>query len=507
MPGASEGATTSHRQWFADSVPLHLVIALVVLLFTARMPLFVWGDTWFNLVWGREVAQYGIIRENTLTAVGKGAPLVDVQWLAHLMFYRVERLIGLPLFVTWGALVMGGSIVAGSLAAVRLGAMPGRALLAAAICLMGLGSQLVLRAQSLAYPFLVAFPLMLLRDARRPTRLTWLLVPATVVWANFHGSVLLAPLFCCALLVGRQVDFWRASRPADWSLAARDALLACATALSVFVTPYGGDVVSYYGSTAGNTGFRDFVTEWYPMWDAPEVGIVALFGIVVVALLASWRRLESFVLFALGGVVLMAVMSVRHTTPLALVGIGLFPFVLGAVLGPRFQFSFEEIQPRASRLLAIAFSTLALGVMPLLAAAQNPAPALDSPEAIIAATAKPGDCLFIEEQHTERMLWYYPQLRGIVAHGVRFEILPAEYIQLVGALYAGADSERTRRFLQGFDGIVLDERMHADLVARLQADSSQALVGRSEHVRAFRPLIRLPRGTSASACTDDNPAL
>ena len=73
-----------------------LLSAFALLAMVLRTPRVIWGDTWFNLVLGREIAQGGLIQQNLLTEQGFGERCVDLQWLAHAILYGVERAVGMP---------------------------------------------------------------------------------------------------------------------------------------------------------------------------------------------------------------------------------------------------------------------------------------------------------------------------------------------------------------------------------------------------------------------------
>lgn len=467
------------------STPFRFTVASILLLVTLRIPLFVWGDSWFNLVLGREVAQSGILRSNDTTAVAWGVPLVDVQWLAHWLFYVAALPFDMAGVVVLAVLLIITCFVGGAGFAVWQGATAGRTLLTTLMVFSAMGGQLVLRAQTLAYPFLLLFPAVLWLDTQAPARRTWWLVPAAALWANLHGSVLLAPIFAGALLVGRQVERWRRGLALDWRVAGRDAALVAALAAAVFATPYGLDVWTYYADTAGSAAFREYITEWYPLWAAPDIASIVLLGGVAVALWRARRETHAYTLLVLSGLGIMLVSSVRHATPFALAVLVLLPPVLDRALSTIYPVRLSDVSTRVGRTAVVLTLAFAVIGIPLLterqAARWRPTPLLQQ----VAASAHPGQCLLIDEQQADRLLWYFPQLKGIVAHDVRVETLPMAYLRELGAAYASLDSPWAVEFFRQFPTIVLDRRLHGGLIGHLERDLQFTSIGIDSTVAAF----------------------
>lgn len=462
-----------------------LLIIVTVALVAIRTPLLVLGDTWFNLVLGREVAAGGVITRNALTEQGFGVPVVDIQWVSHLGLYAIATLAGMQGLVLAGALLLVGTIVSAAGVAVRRGATESRTLLVVLFALIGMASQFVLRAQSVAFPFLAFFPLVLAGDVRAPRRTTWLLLPAAVLWANVHGSVLLAPVFAALATMARVLDAGRNDRPVSWRLLGRDLILALGLTLAVFITPYGGDAVRYYEQTVGNPAFREYISEWYPL-SFERVPAAALFVCaVVVTLVRGARKMESFTFLTIGLLTAMTVMSARYATPLALASIGLLPAALDEALGSRIRIEPDALLRRIARIgLPVAAGMLLVGV-PLLAHYS-----LNRPDSIrltdlVAREAVPGRRLLVDEVQADRLLWYHPSLIGRVAHDVRVETLPLSYLDSLGHMYAQPAGRLATAFLGSFDLVVVDRRVHEQLAIHLEHDPGYVEFGRDADVSAF----------------------
>src|SRR5438105_4540086 len=138
------------------SSPLRLLVAGILFAMAGRSPPHICGDTWFNLVLGRDIANAGLVTKNELTRVGLGVHLADQQWLAHWILYRMTSEIGLPSVALANAMLTAGSILAALGAALFGGATHGRTLVVGLLALAAMISHSMARAQSFALPFIAA---------------------------------------------------------------------------------------------------------------------------------------------------------------------------------------------------------------------------------------------------------------------------------------------------------------------------------------------------------------
>jgi hypothetical protein len=493
------GPVTPPLSWREQlrSGPFLILVAVLLMLLVVGTRDFVKGDTWFNLVAGREVAESGIIHSDRTTALGWGTPVVDVQWLAHLVFFAVADHVGLTGLVVIGAAWIAGCFVLGGAIALRTGATPGRVLLASLLAFTAVGSALVLRAQTLVYPMFVLFPAVLWLDVRAPRARTWWLVPVAVLWANLHGSVLLAPIFGGALLAARALDALRKGQPIEWRLVARDGGLTLAFLASIVVTPYGMDVWPYYAQTAGNPLFRQYVSEWWPLWTSPQLTHIALLLIITGVIARSWREAESFPLLVLVGLSVMQVTSIRHVTPLALACLVLLPHLLDQALGRALPMEFPEFTPRlATRTLLVSLAGFGIGV-PFGARKVVATPGGDSLEARLAAEPVQ-HCMLVDEQQADRLMWYFPQLTGHLTHSVRMEAIPSWFMARMGPAYAAPSKPASRDLLRRYPIVAFDGRINGKVVEALKGDAQFERVGQAGSLHVFRN--RRVRAMTTKAC-------
>lgn len=268
-------------------------------------------DIFWTMQAGAWMSSHGRLMDSDpfTSAPPADGPLLNVQWLADLVYHAVEAAGGLDLVIVATALVIAltyGLVLAAAVIA------SGRLRLSCVSVWLAyvLGaSNLSPRPQTLAYPLFAVFVLAVVRaEWRADRRLLWLLPVLTAVWANVHGSFftgwLLLGCAAAAPLVQRQPDLARA-RPYALTLA------ACV--LASVITPYGPGSLLYLVRLSNNPIVRDLVTEWAPTSVASPEGVLLFgsFGVVGFLMLYSRVRLNRFELLTLLAFGLLGASSVR----------------------------------------------------------------------------------------------------------------------------------------------------------------------------------------------------
>jgi hypothetical protein len=469
--------------WRVSRLRLLLIAVLFVGILNATRQ--VNGDTWFNLVLGREIATSGLVHRNELTREAWAVPVVDLQWLAHLCQYGLAHSLGLPGLALVGSLLAYGTLLGASYFALRQGATPGRTLFVGLLALSSFAPQTV-RAQTFALPLLLGFLVLAQRDTERPTRRTWWLLPGAALWANLHGSVLLAPALGALALLARVLDAQRAGLRPDLRLLARDAALTLGLAGATLVSPYGLGLIGYYAATLNNPAFRAHVVEWsgLQLLAEPLTSVLPLATLALVLL--GFRRVRSFPALVCLCFALLALRSIRHATPLAIAAAVLLPRLADAACGQQLRFESDgRLRGLTSVLLPPGVLAFLLGV-PLLAARalRDEFPARFSDR--VAAAATGARAILADEYHADRLLWYHPELKGRVSHDVRLEILPREFIESLTLAYGFPDSDRARQWLSKYDLIVVDREQHGPLWASLAGSRQWREVAVDRFATAFR---------------------
>jgi hypothetical protein len=220
-----------------------------------------------------------LLRTDPFTFTRGGDPWLNQQWGAQLIFAIAHRLLGwMGVAIAYAAAVGAGFGFLYS-SCRRAGALPRAASVLTLSGLIVATGPPAPRPQALAIPLFTGTWLLL---ARRD-RWTWLVPILALIWANVHGSFVLAPLLILFALADDLIE----RRPAIRTL-----WLLVATVAATFVTPFGPRVWSYAVEISTNETIRNWVAEWRaPNPLSLSGGPFWLSGVVVIAT-AVWKRRE-----------------------------------------------------------------------------------------------------------------------------------------------------------------------------------------------------------------------
>lgn len=268
------------------------------------------GDTWWAMRMGAELLQHGLAANTTVLAHAPAQGVVgNGQWLAQILLYLT--------YVGGGELALrtltGLSLVLGValtyLAGRRTGAGVRMASLAALLTVLLASSNGSVRSQSLCFVLFGAL-LYILESRHVHSRLVWAILPLVVLWANLHGSFLLAPVVVGLTAVGDAVPAMRGRRREALGPVLCLGSVALLAAVAAMLNPSGIRVYAYVLQVVGDPVVR-MVTEWQPTsWSEPTGKAMAVsVGCLVLVMLGSrrWPRWpDVFVLGALGLLALSA---------------------------------------------------------------------------------------------------------------------------------------------------------------------------------------------------------
>jgi hypothetical protein len=400
------------------------VIAAWTALLAVWMPKLLVQDSWLAFVNGRLIAQHGVPHTETLTFWSLGRSWTDQQWGAHLALYELVHYGGLGLVLAFGIACVTVSVGLAAVAARKLGASSGSTAIGLLLPLLGAPWMTQVRAQSLALvPFVLVYALLAF-DARQPRRRVLFVLPVLVVWANLHGSVVMASgltaLYGLTLLRRREARH-------------RALLLVAGAPLCILASPYGFGLVAYYRLMLVNSPLQDFVQEW----KAPTVqAATAVFFVSAFAITALWARhprsVTPFERWAIALLLIAALTAVRNVIWFELAAAVTFPRMLDAVWKSR------ATPTRGVRRINLLVASVAIVATVAVLAAQLARPSTwlerDRSPAIaaaVAAAAGPQGIVLADDAHADWLLWQQPSLAGRVAYDVRFELFNRhELIQL-----------------------------------------------------------------------------
>ena len=418
------------------------VVALVAVVCLAAAAGQLAQDGYLALVDGRLIAEHGIPHHSYLTVMASGVKWVDQQWLAQLAFYELQKAGGYGLLVVidvaLATLALGWAIFAardlGGSDRQMIRALPLGAILYVFVALN-------IRSQVFAYPLFVATLWLLATEVRRPgSRRVYLVFPMLILWANLHGSVTLgaamAMLYGLTLLIGAgRMSGARAI------LHPKGLLFIIGPPLCVLATPYGFSIIHYYHSTLFNSGFGHLVTEWEPIYSEP---VLAIFYVPLLAWTGwlLWRSRSRTPLFDWLVLILLAIAgidAIRNVCWFGLATIVLLPAIM-AQLGKHG----ERMPSRRKLDLSIAFSTLAVAVIAVLATFGHPSSWFQSSYGSRGITLvrslvarDPSARIFADVRFADWLIWTDPSLAGHLAYDTSFELLPTTDLEAVAAFDEG----------------------------------------------------------------------
>jgi hypothetical protein len=453
--------------------------AAVVLLYfdvlLANAPSLVGQDTWFSLLFGREVVDHGLPYHDTFTTLTAGHSWVDQQWLAHVILYGIASLGGLVLVALVGVLLVTVAFALSLAAARWRGGPPVRTGLVGLLAIFVVISNTTPRAQSLAQPLYVALLWLLLADVRRPSRHVFWSIPLLVLWANLHGSVIVgAGLVLLRAIVEAAPHLRRHAARAGLG---RPAVLALGAVVAPFVSPYAPHLFSYYRSTVGSSALYGAVTEW----KAPDFRSQAPFFLLAFAtvwLAGRQRRvLVPYEQLLLLVTLLAGLQALRNEIWFAYPAVILLPVLVNSAVPE------QPLKPRLARLLDIV--PLAVAVLGLLiiggrfAADGSDRIAKKWPSEAAArlaaeACGNPGLKVVSTERFADWLMWKQPCLKGRLAFDIRFELLGTTGLDHVAHFEAVAGPGWNQPFA-GDKVVVYDPSDNKDLDRALRASGNRDL--------------------------------
>ena len=395
--------------------------------------------------------EHGLPSRDELTVLTLGNTWTDQQWGAQLIAYGTHALGGHALLAVVTATAVVGAFAIAAIGARKLGAGPRAILLVFFPVILAAPWAWTMRAQVFALPLFTGLVWLLASEARNPTRRVFLVFPMLVVWANLHGSVALAAMLTMLLGV---IELVR-SRGRS---ARRSALLVALPPLAVLATPYGPfDTADYYRLLLLDPPFpRDLVTEWRasdPGTDTLLFYALAAAALVVVGL--GRRRVTLFDALALAVTFVGALTAIRGIPWFALACMVLLPVAIGRTLegkAPRrprrWTASSRSPQSACSRSpwrslsSATKSGTSSAGPTTRWSRSRRTSPAPTGP---VYATSRDADW----------MLWRIPELRGRLAHDVRFEIFDRVTFERI-VRFRGEQGDNWKSVTNGYDVVVLE---------------------------------------------------
>jgi hypothetical protein len=426
---------------------------------------------------------HAILRTDVFSAPAYGRPWLNQQWLAQIIMTTAFRLGGWFALVALRALLIALVLTFVFLACRAAGAVTRRAAfltLASGLLLTG---AFKLRPQLLGIVCFAATAWLVARRSTRPESV-WIVVPITILWANLHGSFVLAPLLLGLAWVEDRWDRGRGSRTL--------LLVMLGSLLATLVNPYGYRVWSYAVGLATNPVIRKAITEWQPPTIRGYTGAVFFLSVVVVAavLIAKVRRPVPWgSLLTLGVFLAVALAAVRGVWWWMMV----FPIVLAGVVPDRPGVT-ERRNP-AGLQNAVIVGVLAVGVVgALIRWAPYSGRAMPDQSRLWFAPVgitrelhrilRPGEVMLNTQQWGSWLEFEFPQ-NPVVADSL-IEVPPPSMWWKYDAVSRGAEGWQTIVNSWRADVAVLARDLQPYLIPKMKADPGWELVYEDDQGLIFR---------------------
>jgi hypothetical protein len=461
-----------NRLWFLVwPLSLGALVFAGVAITTSRLLML---DTYVSLGAGRLISQHGLPRVETLTWAAHGKPWVDQQWFGQWLYYEAYRVGGYPAVGALSALCI--ALAFGLLAAYMLhrGVSPVRTLIWTVVAYGVCELNTVVRTQSFAYPLFVLTLIVILDDDReRRFGKRMLMLPIVfVLWANLHGSVLLAAPIAVVYCL------WAAAhnrRAAMRRTMAAYLMLALCLPLTLVATPYGRAIIDYYRSVLGNPVLRERVSEWQP---ATFSGVSTQFVIVLLATVAA-------IGFAYGRHYRPPLMMVAITCTMAAAGVHAvryqvwFAFaatILAAdVMSATSPADDSQLLRRitARAVPAVAVIGVVAGIAMLWTTPRTRFEQLAQIGPMNAAatysSAHPDEKIMAPDITASALLWTHPTMAGRVGFDARYEIYTQDQLEAYTDWIAGTQGRpRWSRVLAGYDIVVASTLLRQNVIDRMR---------------------------------------
>ena len=414
---------------FLATESLSIVVCCVLAVFAVvLLPQLLSTDGWLALVSGRLIVDHGLPYHDTLTVIGHGRSWVDQQWLGQVGFYGLDALGGVRLVLAANLVLVLGAFVAAVVYARKRGGAPTTVALVALLALLPfLVTGIFARPQSFAYLPFVALVALLSSRERISIQRVVLIVALLVVWANVHGSVLLA----VPLVALRGALDLRESRRLGTIDRSAVALLFVPWPCLI-ASPYTFRLIAYYAKTAFNPSFATYLSYWAPTTFSPISLPLLVLLFASIWLLGRvgdvYSPFERWLL-VFGAVV--GLLAVRNWTFAVLLAVMLVPVGLDRA---------RKRPPRAAPwfgapIAAVFVVATAIAIVASLAKADSKVAQNFPPAAgvvVAHAAAAPDAQIYAGIKFADWLMWAHPGLEGKLVLDARYELLTgAEVKRLV----------------------------------------------------------------------------
>lgn len=284
-------------------IPAPVLVALWALAATAMAGhVMVQGDTFWHVKAGEWIIEQRCIpRTDPFSWTASGLPWHAHEWLWDVLAYLSWQAAGK--WGVWGLMAAGNILFGAGAYALSCRFHKTWALPSSLVVISMTSFWWSARPHTLALGLFAVWFALFTMTRERP-RLGVLLPPISALWANVHSSAAIAPIFALLWLIsenGLKLKFnWKDPR----------FLSIIASLAAVGVNPWGFSIFSYVMRVSSNPLLMNGIDEWLSPDFHTFWGKLAL--IIILVLLAFWRRIPPELRVVSGAALAMSLSSARH---------------------------------------------------------------------------------------------------------------------------------------------------------------------------------------------------
>lgn len=438
-----------------------IVMAVAAVAFVSVMPQAA-NDFWLQVKVGELIAKDHSIPKTVLFAFteARDNTFNAHEWLPSLLFYWLVEGVGeraLPLVLGLSGILLFG--LTARLAYLRSEGNVPVALLFGLVAVIVENQRHYLRPELVSLVLMVVYWYLLERSRTAPTMQRWFAAWLIVIlWANSHGSFILAPIMAMLYAMGSYIDQRFGAARFDTKNEAGPLAFtwfSIASLAGTVINPVGSDLLAFVFNFGHADSTKNIVGEWIPTFDPIWrdnrgfwIGMVCA-AMTAVAMIAGWRRLRATDVLMCLFFMALATQAIRFLVYLGIVAAYLVP----GVLPPRWKA--DATQKRLYALLVVVGAAV-LGISSQFGNAQGAFPhtALNVTHSLSGAMVQElnspelaGNVLNSYELGAEIVYRFYPRLKPEIDS--RIDSYGPEWMSLHSSLFF--DDELLLGFVQHYD--------------------------------------------------------
>lgn len=328
------------------------------------------ADTWWQLSLGRYMSSAGtVLRENIFSYTAPNFHIIDHEWVAELVFYRIWLLGGMNLLYVFKTSVICLSFVLLYVSCRNLKVSPLASGIAVSVAALMANFMLFadIRAYIFTYLFFALYLLFAVLFFKNDSPALYSYIPILWIWSGCHAGYMLFFAITVMYLFSRLLPDGFMENPIAsckglslgnlfknaFSRHKNLIILFFACSVVIFLNPYGADLVLYPFSFSHSSVFKRFLNEWAPpVLLGANLPFLIYCIFVWIAFFLFRRKVSVFAALLLASFTFLACSAVRHIT--------LFAFVSPFVSSIAFESLYDRLPEKVRKLRTAVICALML---------------------------------------------------------------------------------------------------------------------------------------------------